>query len=310
MGLFYVVYYMKNKLKINHSEMITHMKDKGIKFEIVGEEDAKEFLKKENNYFRVTAYRNNFPKINGKYLDLDFAYLQDMVEIDFLIRELLLNMTLHLEQSIKSKLINFVTIDTREDGFEVVTDFGKGDKLGFEQTIKYLRSNKYAVGLKNRYQYRLPIWVFLEIVPFGTLCRFTSFYYKRSKFKSFKEISELLVYCKNIRNASAHNNCIIINLFKSIEKIDNVSQQVKQINSEIFRLNYSVISDRKIHDIMCLFYMCSKYLGSTENLILRNQCKIFLKRCQKNKKYYRDCIILNKCYGIFEQMIDVSFKIL
>ncbi len=38
-------------------ELITHMKIKGIKFEIVKEEDAKIFLQNNNYYMKLASYR-------------------------------------------------------------------------------------------------------------------------------------------------------------------------------------------------------------------------------------------------------------
>jgi len=63
------------KRKYTYKEMINYMKSKGIKFELMNEQQAIKYLRKENYYFKLTAYRKNFPKVNGKYVDLDFAYL-------------------------------------------------------------------------------------------------------------------------------------------------------------------------------------------------------------------------------------------
>ena len=66
------------------SEMVPYLKEKNIKFEIVSEEDAEKYLRDNNNYYNVTAYKHNFERyfIDGefvdKYIDLDFAYLKDM----------------------------------------------------------------------------------------------------------------------------------------------------------------------------------------------------------------------------------------
>jgi len=288
--------------------MISHMKSKRIRFEITSEDEAKRYLQQDNYYFRVTAYRKNFPKVNGKYIDLDFAYLQDMVEIDLLLRELILKMSLHLEQSIRSRLINVITLDKREDGYSIVDEFKQYDSYGFIQTMKYLKNNKYSVGLNKKYSSKISAWVFLEIMSFGTLCRFTEFYYNKSGFQSLKETSELLKYCKNLRNAAAHNNCLIINLFSKVERIGNVSQQVRQINNRITEFDLNLLKDRKIHDLLCVFYLYFKYVEKTDKNNLKDSFLLFCKRVEKNKIYYKKCKILKNTYHIVKVMFDTCSK--
>jgi hypothetical protein len=41
---------------------IRHLQSKGVKFNIMTVEEATEYLNKNNNYFKLTAYRKNFPK--------------------------------------------------------------------------------------------------------------------------------------------------------------------------------------------------------------------------------------------------------
>ena len=65
------------------SDMVPYLKNKNIKFEDCSEVDAEKYLRENNNYYNVTAYKNNFPKyqcgeLTGKYIDLDFAYLKEL----------------------------------------------------------------------------------------------------------------------------------------------------------------------------------------------------------------------------------------
>ena len=70
------------------SEMVAYLKEKNIKFIECSEVDAEKYLRENNNYFNVTAYKNNFIKyqcgnLKGKFIDLDFAYLKDLSIIDY-----------------------------------------------------------------------------------------------------------------------------------------------------------------------------------------------------------------------------------
>lgn len=76
-----------NKPKQTAAQLITKMKNKGITFKYITEEEAAEYLTDKNNYLRTAAYRKNYQKHNkglniGKYIDLDFSYLQELSTID------------------------------------------------------------------------------------------------------------------------------------------------------------------------------------------------------------------------------------
>jgi hypothetical protein len=72
---------LRSMMKI--SDMVPYLKNKNIKFDCCLEQDAETYLRENNNYYNVTSYKNNFVKyqcgeLEGKYIDLDFAYLKDL----------------------------------------------------------------------------------------------------------------------------------------------------------------------------------------------------------------------------------------
>ena len=74
------------------------------------------------------------------------------------------------------------------------------------------RINIYCGDIIAKYEDAFPLWAFIEIVPFGRLVAFYGFYADRFSDKSMKDTFYRLLTCKEIRNASAHNNCILNNL--------------------------------------------------------------------------------------------------
>ncbi len=81
---------MSNKIdkpKQAAPRLIEKMKSKGVTFKYSTEEKAAEYLTDKNNYLCTAAYRKNYQKYNngsniGKYIDLDFSYLQELSTID------------------------------------------------------------------------------------------------------------------------------------------------------------------------------------------------------------------------------------
>ena len=80
-----------DKPRLSLDEQIQHLKDKGILFNIMDEESAKQYLKYNNNYYKLTSFRKNYDKHpggenKGKYIRLEFSYLVDMSIIDMRLR--------------------------------------------------------------------------------------------------------------------------------------------------------------------------------------------------------------------------------
>ena len=97
------------KLKV--SEQIERLASRSVRFDVISREDAKEALCKTNNYFKLTAYRKSFDlDDDGKYIDLDFAYLKDLSKIDMYLRYCLLEMSLDIEHFGKAKFMDWEII--------------------------------------------------------------------------------------------------------------------------------------------------------------------------------------------------------
>ena len=79
------------KPKLSLDGQIEHLKENGVRFNIMNEMEAKEYLAQNNNYFKLTAYRKNYAKHpagenKDKYINLEFAYLVDIAVIDMQLR--------------------------------------------------------------------------------------------------------------------------------------------------------------------------------------------------------------------------------
>jgi len=301
------------KHKATYHEMIDDMKEKGIEFDLISERNAIEYLRKNNYYFKLTAYRKNFERKNGSYADLDFAYLVDLATIDAHLRYLILDMCLDIEHAVRSKILDLITTDNREDGYQIVEDFRKFNPKGYNSTMEFVKKNKYSIGLNGmhaKHHDRPSIWMLLENMTFGTLCFFAEFYYERSHYKTIKPISDLLKFTKNLRNACAHNNCLILNLFKNTENIKNTPRTITEINNRYYKIDNNLLHDRKINDLLSLFYLHSKYTSKKTKAYNIKNCRKFLKRAERNKQYYEKCHELKIVYKTFCQFIDSNLRML
>lgn len=293
--------------------MIADMEEKDIQFNLISTHDSIEYLRNNNYYFKLTAYRKNFKKENGKYCDLDFAYLVDLATIDAHLRYLLIDMCLNIEHSIRTKLLDQITMDEREDGYSIVEGFKESNPEGYNTTMQFVERYKYSKGpngMHAKHHDNPSIWMLVENMSFGVLCYFAEYYYSKSNFNNIKSISYLIRYAKNLRNASAHNSCLILNLFEDTEELQYPSRYVREINNRNYQIEESYLHDRKINDLISLFYLHSQYTSKKVRAYNLRDCYSFITRCRKNEQYYKNCPKLKKAFEIFTKIVDSNLKLL
>ena len=208
------------KPRLSLDEQIQHLKDKGILFNIMDEESAKQYLKYNNNYYKLTSFRKNYDKHpggknEGKYINLEFAYLVDMAIIDMRLRYRIVEMALDIEHHTKLQLLRKIE-EYDEDGYQIVRDYinslDDSHKNNFESEISRNRRSIYCKDIIEKYEGNYPVWVFIEIISFGKLVGFYHYFANRFSDKEMKYDYYGLLTCKKIRNTSAHSNCILNDL--------------------------------------------------------------------------------------------------
>lgn len=214
---------MASKPWLTPAEQVQCLKNKGVVFELMSEAEAEDYLRANNNYFRVASYRHGFPRVvggenDGKYINLDFAMLQDLSVIDYLLRKTMLPITIDVENYAKMELLRIIEVH-KEDGYQIVQDFLDSETVtkddGTQQChilneIQRGSKGVYTNKLIERYENKpMPIWGFLELIPFGTFSWLWRFCAVRFNSKSMQTRFYQLQDVKGLRNACAHNNCIL-----------------------------------------------------------------------------------------------------
>ena len=315
--------YRDTKPMLSTKEQIQHLILKGVKFQIKSQIEAENYLNKNNNYFKLTSYRKNFDKyvegINkSKYINLDFEMLTDMAIIDMILRKTILGMILDLEHYAKIRLLSKIA-STSKDGYSIVDDYildlkSRKQYEELEKEINRNKENTYCGGLVNKYNKEYPVWVFLEIISFG---RFIDFYkYTANYYNDKKMINEayLLKNVRELRNACAHNNCILNDL-----RINTTKHKTNYfVSSAIERIGIPRTTVRKktsnprIQQIVTLLYLNSIMI--TSEGVLKNQTKqlkILKDRMNKNINYYSKNLIIKTTFDFLTKIIDKwYFKII
>lgn len=314
---------VKNNGKLSVDNQISYMKFKGITFDFVTEDQAKEYLSKNTYYYKVTAFRKNFEKINNKYINLDFGLLNDLATIDMYLRYTLIKINLDIEHALKSLLVNTITDSKSEDGYKIVSEYDDYCKNKLLKNPKFDKSKYISVDNKimsrnkksGSYHYDLyvkrrvnpPIWVLIELMSFGELIRFVEFYYESQKSNStlLKEAYELLKYTKNFRDSAAHSRPLLLNItFKmQIKPTQAVTEYATKSGIDKLKRK-QLISNKKIHDFICMLIIHEKYIESKEMRINRKkELEELVTRCVKRKEFYVEQEELKNVYEMFIKVI-------
>lgn len=220
----------REKPLLTVDQQIARLKSKGVTFDLCGEEEAADLLANGNNYLRITSYRRLYERKEegpeaGSYINLDFGHLAALSSLDRQLREAFLAVTVDVEHFAKMKVL--AGVESRgEDGYRIVSDFhGSLNHAGRNAILGSMRARSregerhdaYAGDLIARHIAHMPVWVFQEVIDFGTFVDFYKFCAERWGDSAMLQEHYVLKSVKALRNATAHNHCIINGFTQSAE---------------------------------------------------------------------------------------------
>ncbi|MBQ6024171.1 MAG: Abi family protein [Lachnospiraceae bacterium] len=301
---------------LNIEEQIAYLKSKGVRFEIMNEEDAKEYLSFHNNYFKLTAYRKNYNKHpdgekKGQYINMDFAYLVDIAVIDMHLRYEIVHMALNIEHFVKLQLLRKV-VEFNEDGYQIIQDYidqlSDTQRERFDGEIARNKGNIYCGDIIDKYEGKYPIWALIEIISFGRLVSLYGFCAERFNDKEMNDNYFRLLTCKEIRNASAHSNCILNDLRaeSSTHRTNgSVTTELMRIAGMKPNFRKNRMSNARIQQIVTFLYMHDKLITSEGvRSAVREELGKVLIRMYKNIDYYQDNLQIRNTFDFLKIVID------
>lgn len=300
---------------------IAHLKLKGVKFEYMSEDAAKAYLQQNNNYFKLRAYRKNFPKHpggehKGQYINLDFAELKDLSIIDMRMRYVFIHMALDIEHFAKVKLLRAIE-ESPNDGYQIVKDYCDSLKLqdiendtkryeSLQSELDRNRGNVYCGGIIEKYENEYPVWAFIEIISFGTLVHFYSFCADQLNLKDLKDDYYLLMTIKELRNAAAHSNCIIHDMGAKDQKYKPNFDMLRELKTISKATRDSQLKNERMRQMITLLYTHKKIVASSG---VRNHIKSELsqlvERMYHHIDYYQDNSNILMSFKFFKKCVDI-----
>lgn len=303
------------RLKLSIDEQILDMQSKGISFIHSDINDAKHFLKYNNYYFKLKAYEKNYDRYRstpkqGQYINLDFGYLKELSTLDMYLRKLILSMALDIEHALKVQLLLDLTNNPNEDGYAIVQEYLEKDYT----TVKTIHDKIGKSAASDLIQKRLnedddyALWEIVEVLSFGYFIDLYQLYY--SKYPSKIEFSSFLWSIKFLRNAAAHNNCLL-NSIKSpynviLHKNKDILFEVSKIKTISEKSRTTWMQNPVVHDFIILVYVYLNVIKSTD--IKRKgieQLKwLFEDRMLTHKDYFKKNTSIKECYRFTNKIIS------
>lgn len=306
----------KRQPKLSIDEQIRHLsKIHGIRFDKKGEDSAKEFLSKNNYYHKIKSYAQNFSTYTntkhpdyGKFCDLDFEYLVELSVIDMYLRRIIIKMSLDIEHFLKVQMINDITENEKEDAYAIVEKFLKTITEEKRKEISGKLSNYYCERYNRHRLIDIPAWELVEVLSFGDFIAFYELYYtfypnKNSLINNLKPVQWL-------RNAAAHNNCIINDLTVPPEPIFEINKKVNRFVSTIDGISplarEKKLSNRSMHDFVVMLYVYNKVVSSEKvRKHTMEDLQTFVDgRMVLNKHYFVKNALLQSNYVFLKKVVD------
>lgn len=211
------------KPMLTPEEQVELLKAKGVAFKRCDEKSAMEALSSRGTYLHIAAFRKMFQRyeggeLDGCYVNLDFADLIYLDEIDAEVRRAFQLVSGDVERTAKAQLVAKIASHEGEDGYGILSDFMRAQSRTYRKSIERNlkaradsseRADVYLGALIEHYRCAMPIWVFLEVVPFGTLLAFMLFCAERWDDKELRVLHYALTDVKAVRNCCSHGSCVI-----------------------------------------------------------------------------------------------------
>ena len=285
--------------KLTVPEIISYCKDTlGITFNLKSEEEAAVFLAKHNYFFRLKQYADFGEKTkSGKFINVDFGQMVELSTVDMFLRKLILKMTLDFEHYLKVKIINDSQENPADDGYAVVESFLETHNR-VRHLIENLNNSSYFYNRQvfDKYKEKTSVWSIVEMLGFSDFIDFYAHYYQYFHLKC--EYTPHFDSVRRLRNAAAHNTCMISNL-----KPQNWFKSDIEINFELLGANLEVgngviSSCLKVPVLNDFAVMLSNYVK------LISSPKIKEKTLEEMQDFFNGRMILHKDY--FENVNEIK----
>ena len=290
----------------------------------MSEFDAMNYLSYNTYFFKLKSFAKSFEfnKKKKKYINLDFAYLVELSKLDMYLREYIIQLSLDTEHFLKVKLLNDLANNELEDGYNIVKKlFIKYPFI--QKNIDSKRKNSACADLIYKYENKWATWNIVEVLTFGDFIKLFELYYNTYSEKKSETIINLLWPVKFMRNASAHNNCLLntlrnpyihTHLFNNQKNTVEPNKELVQLLTKVPNISKDTrkkkITNPIIHDFIALLFLFNEVCTS-ETLKRKQFTKLYNlinTRFCKHKDYFTHDNLITSTYIFIKKIVDYLYE--
>lgn len=303
---------MKRKLSIN--QQIEDLKSKNVQFNIVSEPSARRFLEYNTYYYKLKQYLQAFD--NGS--KVEFAYLKELSTLDYHFRKMIISTALDIEHLLKVKLMRDITMDYEEDGYRVVRRFFRNHPDA-ERELRNAARNSASEGIVPEKIEETSVWNLTELLSFRLFSELYLTYYshRREYNPALKTTERCIMSTKYLRNAAAHNMCLLNTLKNNDYPDESVNTAVYDAIVELDLFSAKVLDKkmhcRTVHEFVSMLYLfcmlaSDEALTNMRNFTLKGIQNQFQDRFVYHKDYFKGSSFLSSNYDFIMKLIDGIIK--
>ena len=220
-------------------------------------------------------------------------------------------MVLDVEHFLKVQLLKDIAENDNEDGYNIVEEFKKQHPQIIEQ-LEAKAHNSYCGALIEKYKEDFAVWNLVEVLSFGNFIDLYSYFY--SYHKEPVKVASMLQSIKWLRNAAAHNNCLLDRITKPYERDVSVNKglmsRISKIRNLPRRTRENKMTNPVLHDFVALLYVFEKVVpqSAAKNATYSELTELIDVRFVKNKHYFKENEAIVSCYNFLKIIVDFYAK--